>query len=183
MHERSHVLVPLGGKLFEFRIAVRGSVGQIAHALIVTLFEHLVEDRASPAFRGVALLGRTVLETVGLIGLDVVPAEAAALEDRVQRVDHDEPVGERQSLGAAALAETADQLAFRRAGEALGDQPVDQAEARSELHGTDYAAWRAVTKALPCNALSALTTLLRERQMRLRMENRMQPAGIGLTTR
>ena len=86
------MLVALGGELVEPRIAVRGGVGEVDDALLVTLFEHVVEDRAPPAFRGVALVARAILESFGLVGFDVVPAKAAALEDRMQRVDHDEAV-------------------------------------------------------------------------------------------
>ena len=125
----------LGGEFVEPGIAVRGRVGQVDHALLVALFEHVVEDRALPAFRSIALLSRAVLETFGLVGLDIVPAEATALENRVQRVDHDEPVRQRDFLGAAALAKAADQVTFGQAGQALADEPVHQAQAGYELHG------------------------------------------------
>jgi hypothetical protein len=134
------MLVPLGSELVEPRIAVRGDVGQVDHAVLVALFEHLVEDRAPPAFGGIPLLSRAVLETFWLVGLDIVPAEAAALENRVQRVDHDEPIRKRDSLGAAAFAKTSDQIVFRQTGQTLADQPVHQAQAGREFHGRDYAA-------------------------------------------
>jgi hypothetical protein len=103
--------------------------------MFVTGFEHVVEDRAPPGLGGVALVAGAVLEGVGLVGLDVVPAEAAALEDRVQRVDHDETVGQIDAFGPAALAEAAQQVVFRQTGEALADQPVHQAHAGNEVHG------------------------------------------------
>src|SRR5262245_46681269 len=134
------MLVSLGGELVEPRIAVRGGVGKIEHAVLVTLLEHLVEDRTPPAFCSVTFLARAVLETFRLVGLNVVPTEAAAFENRVQRVDHDEPVGQRYTLGATALAKAADQLAFGQAGQALADQPIHQAKAWNDLHGTNYAA-------------------------------------------
>jgi hypothetical protein len=104
--------------------------------MLVTGLEHLVEDRAPPGLGGFALVAGAILEAVGLVGLDVVPAEAAALEDRVQRVDDDETIGEIDAFGPAALAEAAQQVVFRQAGEALADQPVHQAHAGNEVHGS-----------------------------------------------
>ena len=121
------MLVALGCEFVEPRIAVRVDVGEVDHAMLVAVFEHVVEDRAPPAFGGVALVGRADTRNVSrLVGLDIVPAEAAALEDRMQRVDDDEPVGQLDALGAAALAKAAEQLVFGQAGEALADQPVHQ---------------------------------------------------------
>ena len=63
--------------------------------------------------RGVAGFGRTIFETVALVGLGVGPAEAATLEHRVQRVHEDERARQLDALGAAALAEAADQVVSR----------------------------------------------------------------------
>src|SRR5260370_32534917 len=68
------------------------------------------------------------------MGFAVVPAKAAALEDRGQGVDEDESARHRQACGAAALAEAADQVVFGQAGQALADQPVHQAQAGGEFH-------------------------------------------------
>ena len=129
------MLVALGREFVEARIAERVRVGEVDHAMLVTVFEHVVEDRAPPGLGGIALVARAVLEGVGLVGLDVVPAEAAALEDRMQRVDDDEAVGQIDAFGAAALAEAPEQVVFRQASEALADQPVHQAHAGNDVHG------------------------------------------------
>ena len=64
----------------------------------------------------------------------VAPAEAAALIDRMQRIDHDKPTREFQPFGAAALAEAAEQFVFGQARQPLAGQPVHQREARGQLH-------------------------------------------------
>ena len=94
------------------------------------------------ALRCLADRGRAVLEYFALVALLVVPAEAAALKTRVQRVDDDEAARNRHPLGAAALAEAAEQIVFGQTFQTLADQPVHQAQAGREFHGRDYAARR-----------------------------------------
>jgi hypothetical protein len=90
-------------------------------------FEHVIEDRVAPGFGGFALVGRAIFEDVAFVGLGIVPAKAAALENRMQRIDEDHPARHRDALGAAAFAKTADQVIFGQACETLADQPVHQA--------------------------------------------------------
>ena len=104
----------------------RGAIGEIDQHLVMAVFEHVKEGRAAPVLRGVALAGRAVFEGVALVGLDVVPAKPAALEDRMQRIDEDEAARQIEALGPAALAEAAQQVVLGQAGEALADQPVHQ---------------------------------------------------------
>ena len=58
-------------------------------------------------------------KTVALVGLGVVPAKAAALEDRVQRIDEDEAARQVEPAGPAALAEAAQQIVLGQAGQTL----------------------------------------------------------------
>ena len=87
-------------------------VGQIDQHLVMAVFEHMKEHRAAPILRRVALVGRSILETIGLVGLGIVPTKSASLEDRMQGVDKDEAARQVEARGAAALAEAADQVVF-----------------------------------------------------------------------
>ena len=100
----------------------------------MAVFEHVVEGRAPPVLRGIALVGRTIFESFAFVGLGIGPAKSAPLEDRVQRIDEDEPARQVEALGAAALAKAAQQIVFGQAGETLADQPVHQTQARREFH-------------------------------------------------
>ncbi len=100
---------------------------------------HVIKGGAAPVLGGVARAGRAIFKTVALVAFGIVPAKAAPLEDRVQRVDEDETARQVQPAGPAALAEAAQQIVFRQAGQALADQPVHQAQAGCEFHGRDYA--------------------------------------------
>jgi hypothetical protein len=110
------------------------AIGKIDHQLVQAVFQLVVEGRPPPVRRGIARFGRAIFETVALIGLGVGPAEAAALEHRVQRVDEDEPARQLDAPSAAALAETADQVVSGQTRQALADQPVHQAQAGREFH-------------------------------------------------
>jgi hypothetical protein len=76
----------------------------------MAVFEHVVEGGATPVLGGVALVARHVFEGVALVGFPVVPAKAASLVDRVQRVDEDEAARQMQATVPAALAEAANQV-------------------------------------------------------------------------
>src|SRR5256885_616895 len=108
--------------------------GELDRQFLMAVFEHVIEDRTAPGLRGLALVGRAIFEDVALVGLGVVPAKAAALENRVQRIDEDHPARHGQAFGAAALAEAADQVIFGQTCEALADQPVHQAQTGREFH-------------------------------------------------
>ncbi len=140
MHEGEIVLVALLGEFADLREIQRRRVGKIDHHLVVAVLEHVEEHRAAPALGGVAFGGRAVFERVALVALPVAPAEAAALIDRMQRVDDDQPAREFQPFGAAALAEAAEQFVFGQAGQPLAGQPVHQRKARGQLHAP---LWRA----------------------------------------
>ena len=114
--------------------SVGPAVGKVDRQLLMAVFEHVVEDRAPPGLRGFALVGRAIFEDVAFVGLGVVPAKAAALENRMQRVDEDDAARHLEALGAAALAEAADQIVFGQACEALADQPVHQAQTGRKFH-------------------------------------------------
>ena len=90
MHEGDEMLVALGGELVDHREIERVALGEIDPDLVLAVFEHVIEDRAAPVLGGIALAGRAVFEGVAFVGLSVVPAKAAALEDRVQRIDEDD---------------------------------------------------------------------------------------------
>src|ERR1700704_2398798 len=100
----------------------------------MAVFEHVVERGTAPVLGGVALGARHVFECVALVGFPVVPAKAASLIDRMQRVDEDQAARQMQAAVAAALAEAADQVALGKAGETLTDQPVHQVQAGSKFH-------------------------------------------------
>src|SRR4029079_144244 len=110
------------------------AVSQIDHQLFQAVFQLMVEGRPPPVFRGVAGFGRTIFEAVALVGFGIGPAETAPLEHGMQRVDEDERARQLDAFGAAALAETADQVVSRQASQALADQPVHQAQAGREFH-------------------------------------------------
>ena len=135
VHIGHHMFVTLLGELaHEFEIGGHAAIGQIDRQFLVAVFEHVVEDRTPPRLRGFALVGRAIFENVAFVGLGIVPAKAAAFENRVQRVDEDHSARYVKPLGAAALAETADQVVFGQACEALADQPVHQAQTGREFH-------------------------------------------------
>ena len=123
----------LGEFAHEFEIGGH-AVGELDRQFLVAVFEHVIEDRAPPGLRGLALVGRAIFEDVAFVGLGVVPAKAAAFENRVQRIDEDHPARHGEAFGAAALAETADQVIFGQACETLVDQPVHQAQTGREFH-------------------------------------------------
>ena len=133
------MLVTLGGEVFDHRKVERGDVGKVDPDLVGAVLEHVVKGRTPPVLRRRALVARAVFEDVALIGLLCVPAKAAALEDRVQRIDEDEAARQVQPAGPAALAEPAQQIVFRQAGQTLMDQPVHQAQAGREFHETNMA--------------------------------------------
>lgn len=85
------VLVAVGREIFDHAEILRSTCGEIERQLLLAVFEHVVEHAAPPVLRAVALIGRPVFERVALVGRGVVPAEAAAFEDRVQRVDEHHP--------------------------------------------------------------------------------------------
>ncbi len=129
------MLMALGGHLVGHRKIVTVEIAEIEAQFLKAVFEHVEEGRAPPALRCLADCGRTVLEYFALVALLVVPAEAAALKTRVQRVDDDHAAGNRDSLGAAALAKAAEQIVFGQTFQTLADQPVHQAQAGREFHG------------------------------------------------
>src|SRR5882724_5224611 len=100
----------------------------------MAVLEHVKEGTAAPVLRGVALIGRSVLERIALVGLGVVPAKSAPLEDRMQGVDEDEAPRQIETFRPATLAEAADQIVLWQARETLADQPVHQAQAGREFH-------------------------------------------------
>ena len=121
------MLVALLGEFAHEFEPVGPAIGEFDRQFLVAVFEHVIEDRAAPGLGGFALVGRAIFEHVAFVGLGVVPAKAAAFENRMQRVDEDHPARHRDAFGAAALAEAADQIVFGQACEALADQPVHQA--------------------------------------------------------
>ena len=92
----------------------RRAIGKIDPHLVMAVFEHVIEGRAAPVLRRVALAGRPIFEGVALVGLDVVPAKPAALEDRMQGIDEDE---------------AARQLEARRRGSARRSRESDRSRA------------------------------------------------------
>ena len=120
----------LGEFAHEFEIGGHAAIDEIDRQFLVAVFEHVKKIELRHASRGFALVGRAVLENVALVGLGIVPAKPAAFENRVQRVDEDHPARYVKAFGAAAFAETADQVVLGQAREALADQPVHQAQTR-----------------------------------------------------
>ena len=134
MHERHEMTVAFCGKLVDRREVERGAIGEIDPQFVVAVLKHVKEGRAPPVLRRIALPGRSIFEAVALVGLGVVPAKSAALENRVQRIDEDQPARQIEAFGAAALAEAAHQIVLGKAGQALADQPVHQLEAGRQVH-------------------------------------------------
>ena len=128
------MLVTLGGQVLDHGKSSAAQSDRSISSSSRPFSSMMVECRAPPVFRGVALVGRAILEPVALVGLGVVPAKSAALEHRVQRVDEDEGARQLQAMGAAALAEAAKQIVFGQTCQALVDQPVHQAQAGREFH-------------------------------------------------
>ncbi len=134
VHIGHEMLVTFLGEIADNSEVVGIAIGEVDRQFLMAVFEHVVENRTPPRLRGFALVGRAVFEHVALVGLGVVPAKAAALENRMQRVDEDQAARHVEALGAAALAEAADQIVFGQTSEALADQPVHQAQAGREFH-------------------------------------------------
>ena len=114
VHEGHEMPVALGGKLVDQREVERGAIGEIDPHLVMAVFEHVKEGGAPPVLRRIAFPGRAIFEAVALVGFGVVPAKSAALENRVQRIDEDQPARQIEAFGAAALAEAAHQIVLGR---------------------------------------------------------------------
>ena len=110
MHERHKMTVAFCGKLVDRREVERGAIGEIDPHFVVAVLQHVKEGRAPPVLRRIALPGRSIFEAVALVGLGVVPAKSAALENRVQRIDEDQAARQIEAFGAAALAEAAHEI-------------------------------------------------------------------------
>ena len=85
------MLVTFLGQLAHEFESMASAIGEVDRHFLDAAFEHVVEDRILPGLRGFALVGRPIFERVAFVGLGVVPANAAALEIRVQRIDEDHP--------------------------------------------------------------------------------------------
>ena len=118
--------VALLRQLVDHREVERGAIGKIDPHFVMAVFEHVKEGGAAPVLRRIALGGRAVFEALAFVGFGVVPAKSAPLENRMQRIDEDQPARQLEAFGAAALAEAANEIVFRHAGQALADQPVHQ---------------------------------------------------------
>src|SRR6185436_3165633 len=136
VHEAEEMPVTLLRKFAQPREIERGGIGQIEPDLIMAVLEHVEEDRAPPMLGSLAVVitGRAIFECVPFIGRRMIPLEAPALEDGMQRVDDDEGTRQVDTGGAAARTEAAQQVVFGKAGKALADQPVDQVEAKRKVH-------------------------------------------------
>ena len=88
------------------------AIGEVDHQFVQAVFQLVIEGRPLPVRRGIAGFGRTIFETVALVGLGVGPAERASLEHRIKRVYRNEAARQLKSRRSAALAETADQVAL-----------------------------------------------------------------------
>ncbi len=128
------MLVSLLGELMDHREVEMGAIGQVDRKLVMALFEHVMEGRAAPVLRRLALVGRTVFERIALVARPIAPAEAAALENRMQRVDEAKSARQLDAGCAAAFAEAAQDVVLRQAGQALADQPVDEFETGRIVH-------------------------------------------------
>jgi hypothetical protein len=126
--------VTLGCKVIDHREVERGAIGKIDPHFVMTAFEHVKEGGAAPISCSIAVSGRPVFEALALVGFTVVPAKSAPLENRVQRIDEDQPARQLEALRAAALAEAANEIILRHAGQALAHQPVHQAQSRCQVH-------------------------------------------------
>ncbi len=140
VNEGDEMLVTFVREFADHREVEFRAIGEIDHKLVVAVFEHVVESGTAPVLRRIALTGRSVFETIALIGLAVVPAETAPLENRVQGVDEGQPPRQIDAAGAATLAKAADQIVSGQARQPLADQPVHQAQAWREFHAAYYAA-------------------------------------------
>ncbi|MEH2469456.1 fructose-specific component phosphotransferase system IIB-like protein [Nitrobacteraceae bacterium AZCC 2299] len=136
MDEGDAMLVAVIGEVTDHREIVGLRIGDVDLHLVMAVLEHVEERRASPVGGGLALLGRAIFERIALVGLGVVPAEAAALEDRVQRVDENEAARQLEPTVTTAFAEAADQVVFRQTGEPLADQPAHQFQSWCGVHGS-----------------------------------------------
>ena len=135
VYEADEVPVPARGEIGDHREVERW-IGKIEPQFVMAAFEHVIKRGAAPVQRGVALAGRPVFEAVALVGFGVVPAESAALENRVQRIDEDDAARQLEALRAAALAEAANQIVLRQSGQPLAHHPVHQLQPRRQVHAT-----------------------------------------------
>src|ERR1700753_2857504 len=67
--------MPAGGEFIDHREVERGAIGEIDQDLVLAVFEHVIESRAAPGLRRVALAGRPIFEHVALVGIDIAPAK------------------------------------------------------------------------------------------------------------
>lgn len=148
------------GEIVDHGEIQRGAIGKVDLDIVVAVFEHVMEDRAAPVPRGVALTGRSVLECIVLVGFGVVPAKSAPLENRVQRIDEDQPARQFETACPAAFAKTADQVDLGQTAQALAHQPVHQVQSGRKVHATIMPRNRARRKALRLRARHGLAVFL-----------------------
>jgi hypothetical protein len=116
--DHDHVLgLPLRARLLDQGERVRVGADEVAAQDRVAGLEQVVERALPPAGLGLGVLaGAAVLDDEALVGRVAVPAEDAALVDRVQRVDEHEATREREAGGHHPLAEAPQQVGLGRAG-------------------------------------------------------------------
>src|SRR5258708_35683663 len=100
--------VTFGSEIVDHRKIERGAIGEIDPHFLLAVFEHVKEGGAPPVLRGVARAGRAILEAVALVCFGVVPAEPAALENRMQRIDGEEAARQIDTPCPRALPEAAE---------------------------------------------------------------------------
>src|SRR5262249_38054240 len=132
--------VPLVDEVADQREAERVLIGEVELHLVMAAFEHVMKGGAAPILGGFAIGRRELFKRIALVAGTVVPAEAAPLIDRMQRVDEGHAARQMQTAVAATLAEAANQLGFGKTCETLAHQPVHQVETGGQFHGINYAA-------------------------------------------
>ncbi len=92
-------------------------------AQLLAALDQPIKRRCAPIRGRFALVRAAVFDELRLPILGLVPADRAALVDRVQRVDDHEAGRERQTGGDRTLAETGHQLGLGRADQAFAGDP------------------------------------------------------------
>ena len=96
--------------------------------------QETVEGAAAPAFSRLAFIAPAIFGQPGFLALGL-PAEYAAFQGRVQRVDEDERTGDRQTKAASSLAETGNHRGFLPARQAGAGDPGRELGMLRLIHG------------------------------------------------
>ena len=105
---------PSSRRSFEIQEIGRFALPDPRAKLVAAGRQQMIEDAALPIGCRLAFLGATILDNGLFLDAVVAPAEGAAFVDRVQRVDQRHAARQIEPGRLAPLAETVQQVGFRR---------------------------------------------------------------------